>query len=67
MAAGEQVVLASELAAAMKHIKELQRLPGKKSMVPTIFATLILIDVGLPKSIRRHYGHGCPRLDEFRT
>ncbi|MDM4049103.1 transposase, partial [Escherichia coli] len=66
VAAGEQVVPASELAAAMKQIKELQRLLGKKSMVPTIFATLILIDVGLPKSIRRHYGHGCPRLDEFR-
>ncbi len=32
MAAGEQVVLASELAAAMKHIKELQRLLGKKTM-----------------------------------
>ncbi|MCX8396009.1 hypothetical protein OTG69_27080, partial [Escherichia coli] len=67
VAAGEDVVPASELAAAIKQIKELQRLLGKKSMVPTIFATLILIDVGLPKSIRRHYGHGCPRLDEFRT
>ena len=30
MAAGEQVVPASELAAAMKQIKELQRLLGKK-------------------------------------
>lgn len=46
---------------------KLQRLLGKKPMVLTIFATLILIDVGLPKSIRRHYEHGCPRLDEFRT
>lgn len=45
----------------MKQIKELQRLPGKKSMVLTIFATLILIDAGLPESIRRHYGYGCPR------
>lgn len=67
VAAGEDVVPASELAAAIKQINQLQRLLGKKSMVPTIFATLILIDVGLPKSIRRHYGHGCPRLDEFRT
>ena len=32
MAAGEQVVPASELAAAMKQIKELQRLLGKKTM-----------------------------------
>ncbi|HBM3045419.1 TPA: IS3 family transposase, partial [Klebsiella oxytoca] len=32
VAAGEQVVPASELAAAMKQIKELQRLPGKKTM-----------------------------------
>ncbi|HIB6858641.1 TPA: hypothetical protein ACWXNU_000001, partial [Escherichia coli] len=32
VAAGEQVVLASELAAAMTHIKELQRLLGKKTM-----------------------------------
>ncbi|ENX5309185.1 transposase, partial [Escherichia coli] len=31
-AAGEQVVPASELAAAMKQIKELQRLLGKKTM-----------------------------------
>ncbi|MFA8899470.1 transposase, partial [Escherichia coli] len=31
VAAGEQVVPASELAAAMKQIKELQRLLGKKS------------------------------------
>ena len=31
MAAGEQVVPASELAAAMKQIKELQRLLGKKN------------------------------------
>lgn len=30
VAAGEQVVPASELVAAMKHIKELQRLLGKK-------------------------------------
>ncbi|ELC37371.1 hypothetical protein WE9_03796, partial [Escherichia coli KTE21] len=30
VAAGEQVVPASELAAAMKQIKELQRLLGKK-------------------------------------
>ncbi len=67
VAAGEDVVPASELAAAIKQINQLQRLLGKKSMVPTIFATLILIDVGQPKSIRRHYGHGCPRLDKFRT
>ncbi|EEU9375346.1 IS3 family transposase [Escherichia coli] len=33
VAAGEQVVPASELAAAMKQIKELQRLLGKKTMV----------------------------------
>ncbi|WP_251315712.1 transposase, partial [Escherichia coli] len=32
VAAGEQVVPASELAAAMKQIKELQRLLGKKTM-----------------------------------
>ncbi len=32
VATGEQVVPASELAAAMKQIKELQRLPGKKTM-----------------------------------
>lgn len=32
LAAGEQVVPASELASAMKQIKELQRLPGKKTM-----------------------------------
>lgn len=32
LAAGEQVVPASELAAAMKQIKELQRLLGKKTM-----------------------------------
>ncbi len=32
MAAGEQVVPASELAAAMKQIKEVQRLLGKKTM-----------------------------------
>ncbi len=32
MAAGEQVVPASEVAAAMKQIKELQRLLGKKTM-----------------------------------
>lgn len=32
MAAGEQVVPASELAVAMKQIKELQRLLGKKTM-----------------------------------
>lgn len=67
MAAGEDIVPSSELAAAIKQINQLQHLLGKKSMVPTIFATLILIDVGLPKSIRRHYGHGCPHIDEFRT
>jgi transposase len=32
VAAGEQVVPASELASAMKQIKELQRLLGKKTM-----------------------------------
>ena len=32
VAAGEQVVPASEIAAAMKQIKELQRLLGKKTM-----------------------------------
>ena len=32
MTAGEQIVPASELAAAMKQIKELQRLLGKKTM-----------------------------------
>ncbi len=32
VAAGEQVIPASELAAAMKQIKELQRLLGKKTM-----------------------------------
>ncbi len=32
MAAGEQVVPASELAATMKQIKEVQRLLGKKTM-----------------------------------
>ena len=36
VAAGEQVVPASELAAAMKQIKELQRLPGKKTMENTL-------------------------------
>ncbi|EMB7583403.1 IS3 family transposase [Escherichia coli] len=37
VAAGEQVVPASELAAAMKQIKELQRLLGKKTMENELF------------------------------
>ena len=37
MAAGEQVVPASELAAAMKQIKELQRLLDKKTMENELF------------------------------
>ncbi|HAV1581782.1 TPA: transposase [Enterobacter hormaechei subsp. steigerwaltii] len=32
VAAGEEVVPASELAAALKQVRELQRLPGRKTM-----------------------------------
>ncbi|OKX08855.1 hypothetical protein AWP80_01435 [Escherichia coli] len=39
VAAGEQVVPASELAAAMKQIKELQRLLGKKTMENELLTT----------------------------
>lgn len=42
VAAGEQVVPASELAAAMKQIKELQRLLGKKNLGSTSYAVDLL-------------------------
>ncbi len=41
VAAGEQVVPASELAAAMKQIKELQRLLGKKTMENELGVSLV--------------------------
>lgn len=42
VAAGEQVVPASELAAAMKQIKELQRLLGKKNLGSTSYSVDLL-------------------------
>ncbi|SQP08214.1 transposase [Escherichia coli] len=41
VAAGEQVVPASELAAAMKQIKELQRLLGKKTMENELYISIM--------------------------
>lgn len=36
-------------------------------MIPTIFVTLIFIEIGLLKPIRSHYGQEYSRLDEFRA
>ncbi|OMG99664.1 hypothetical protein BWX35_23335 [Escherichia coli] len=45
VAAGEQVVPASELAAAMKQIKELQRLLGKKTMENELLNHMVPLNV----------------------
>ncbi|MEN6733302.1 IS3 family transposase [Klebsiella pneumoniae] len=49
VAAGEQVVLASELASAMKQIKELQRLLGKKTMENELLKEAV--EYGRPKKV----------------
>ncbi|EJC8751856.1 TPA: IS3 family transposase, partial [Salmonella enterica subsp. diarizonae serovar 48:i:z35] len=49
VAAGEQVVPASELAAAMKQIKELQRLLGKKTMENELLKEAV--EYGRPKKV----------------
>ncbi|EPK2959636.1 IS3 family transposase, partial [Klebsiella pneumoniae] len=49
VAAGEQVVPASELASAMKQIKELQRLLGKKTMENELLKEAI--EYGRPKKV----------------
>ncbi|WP_194208366.1 IS3 family transposase [Superficieibacter sp. 1612_C1] len=49
VAAGEQVVPASELASAMKQIKELQRLLGKKTMEVELLKEAV--DIGRPKKV----------------
>ncbi|EJP3177563.1 IS3 family transposase [Salmonella enterica] len=49
VAAGEQVVPASELASAMKQIKELQRLPGKKTMENELLKEAV--EYGRPKKV----------------
>ncbi|WP_151200466.1 IS3 family transposase [Klebsiella pneumoniae] len=49
VAAGEQVVPASELASAMKQIKELQRLLGKKTKEVELLKEAV--DIGRPKKV----------------
>ena len=44
MAAGEEVVAASQLAEALRQIKELQRMPGKKTMEVEILREAIAVD-----------------------
>ncbi|XJB91160.1 transposase [Escherichia coli] len=54
VAAGEQVVPASELAAAMKQIKELQRLLGKKTMENELVQDVML------GAVERRFGNDLP-------
>ncbi|MGT5728560.1 IS3-like element IS2 family transposase [Escherichia coli] len=51
VAAGEQVVPASELAAAMKQIKELQRLLGKKTMENELLKVKEAVEYGRGKKV----------------
>ena len=65
VAAGEQVVPASELAAAMKQIKELQRLLGKKTMENELLKEAV--EYGRAKkwmcfSVYTMLSESCPRM-----